>query len=721
MFVPTALPPSTEEGLRRRSDRLLANCFLVSLALHLALGALLASLRWSQPVSPPRFTEVRLIRRVPSVPLRPGRRPQPVHVVMQPKDLSLYLHNGTPAPPRRRARRGRRSRRARPAPMLASRPVESAGDLGAGGDGANAPEAGPFAASGRTATAPPLPGGERPGRRGRARHTGDGSARPRARRIARLAHARRDTPSNRERSTAPRVAAAPAPIRSASVPAVPQPIRMARRASPRGDESLPARADTEPDVPILPARRPETEPVAHRTAPPAGDRQVARLPERLPSVDAGPPVLTGPDTAKESVTDVPSPVRVRAEREERREPDLDPRISSGRGTAADEALPGPGLATTAPDERPGARDAFPERRGARQQGRSTAAGAARVRSKDGHVPDLSGDDTRDAGPAGRGDAGSAPGGAPARSERRGDAAAKRDAEDGAEEGGPQRFGRRSGGRGGGDGVEGKGDRGDGPGTAKRGSGSGGDDDAEGDLGLPGGGGRGEGDGGPGGESGGPGGAGGRGLPAKPDAGGVYVSTTGRYTLPGAVTGSDYMFHVNALTKILDEINSRTRLRVRLGRQYLRIRPGGFQRAPVVVFTGHRAFALNDEQRLALRQYVEGGGMIWADLANAPFDDSFRDEMERIFGHRPAPLSPGHTIYRSFYVLDGVPPGDLGSTAPFEGIAVGDRLAVVITPNRYFGAVTGPPHVTEAVQEGAFRVAVNIYVYAAAHYRAGQDD
>jgi hypothetical protein len=454
--------------------------------------------------------------------------------------------------------------------------------------------------------------------------------------------------------------------------------------------------------------------VARRLPVPSGDKRLARLPEHLPSQDVAPDVITGPDSSANRVETAaePEPVRVRAQRQERREPDLDPRVSSGRGAAADESLPGPSLATAAPEEQPGDRDPFRSsgRRGSSRSVRRAPQGASDGQARGARMPELHGNRAGDSAGAARGGAGSTAGSG----EKRGDT------RDGAEDEGPQRFGRRPGGRAGGDDAEGAGDRGAGPGKARRGEGPG-DEDGEGDLGLPGGGGQGAGDGGPGSDGGGPGGAGGRGLPAKPEAGGVYVSTTGRYLLPGAVTGSDYMFHVNALNKILDEINSRTRLRVRLGRQYLRIRPGGFRRAPVVVFTGHRAFQLNDEQRLALRQYVEGGGMIWADLANAPFDDSFRDEMEQIFGHRPTPLAAGHTIYRSFYVLNGIPAGDLGGAAPFEGIAVGDRLGVVITPNRYFGAVTGPPHVTEEVQEGAFRVAVNIYVYAAAHYRAEQDD
>lgn len=725
MYVPTALPPSIEEGMRRRPDRLLAACFLVSLVFHVALGGLLMCLRWSRPVPPPRFTEVRLIHRAPSGPLRaPRRLPAAPRVAARPKNLSLYLHDGRSAPPRRRSRRGRRSRAAQ---MLASRPVAEPGDLGAGGDGAApAPTAGPISAGGGAASvAPPVPGGEHPGRRGRARRVGEGSAPHRVRSVTRPARARSSAGSRRLLAAVPPSVtppspspAEPDPLRAApglrSAQERPQPIRLARRPSLRADERLPAQKDAEPDVPMAPARRTETEPVARRGEAPSADDRLARLPEHLPSQDAGPQVVTGPESAPDHVATPaePSPVRVSPRREARREPEIDPRVSSGRGAAADETLPGPALASAAPDEQPGNRDAFRARprESASHRDRSTPRTTG-GRKDGGHVPDLSGEDARESGPAGRGAA--SPDGSGGAARKQGDAEAEGD-------GGAQRFGRRAGGRAGGDSPAGTGDQDAGPGKARRSDGAG-DDDGEGDLGLPGGGGRGEGDGGPGGDTGGPGGAGGRGLPAKPEAGGVYVSTTGRYLLPGAVTGSDYMFHVNALNKILDEINSRTRLRVRLGRQYLRIRPGGFGRAPVVVFTGHRAFTLNDEQRLALRQYVEGGGMIWADLSNAPFDDSFRDEMERIFGRRPTPLGSGHTIYRSFYVLNGIPQGDLGGAAPFEGIAIGDRLGVVITPNRYFGAVSGPPHVTEEVQEGAFRVAVNIYVYAAAHYRAGQDE
>lgn len=202
--------------------------------------------------------------------------------------------------------------------------------------------------------------------------------------------------------------------------------------------------------------------------------------------------------------------------------------------------------------------------------------------------------------------------------------------------------------------------------------------------------------------------------------GVYVSTTGRFTLPGAIYQGDFQYHSRSLRKLMDELNSRTKVKVQLGGQYESIAPGSFQKAPVVVFSGHKAFELTDEQRKVLKEYVDRGGMVWADLSHSAFDASFRNEMEKTFGRAPSPLPSGHAIYRSFYILHGPPPSDLGDDAPFEGISVGDRLGVVITPNRYLSAVAHTSGVSEEVQEGAIQAVVNIYMYAAGNYRAVKD-
>jgi hypothetical protein len=201
--------------------------------------------------------------------------------------------------------------------------------------------------------------------------------------------------------------------------------------------------------------------------------------------------------------------------------------------------------------------------------------------------------------------------------------------------------------------------------------------------------------------------------------GVYISTTGNFTLPGA----DYRGarrDSTALRKLMDELNSRTKVRVQLGGRYEPIARGSFNRAPVVVFTGLMAFELSDDQRQVLKEYVESGGMVWADYTRTKFDSSFRNEMEKIFGRAPATLPSGHAVYRSFYLLSGPPQGDLGNDDPFQGIIVGDRLGVIVTPNRYFSAISRSSSITEDVKEGAIQAVVNIYMYAAGNYNATRD-
>jgi hypothetical protein len=265
------------------------------------------------------------------------------------------------------------------------------------------------------------------------------------------------------------------------------------------------------------------------------------------------------------------------------------------------------------------------------------------------------------------------------------------------------------------GADGDGD-GEGDGKGKGRDGGSGDGDGKG-VGLPGG--DGGGDDGPGRDGGD--GDSGSSFKGRHEPTGVYVDTTGKFTLPGAIYDGDYRYNSQALRRIMDELNSRTKVKVQLGGQYQSIAPGSFRNAPVVVFTGHKQFELTDEQRKVLKEYVDKGGMIWADLSHAAFDDSFRGEMEKIFGRPPTRLSSSHPIYKSFYVLHGPPPSDLGSADPFEGISVGDRLGVIITPNRYFSTVTRGLNASEEAQEAATQAVVNIYMYAAANYKAVKEN
>src|SRR5204863_7235447 len=111
--------------------------------------------------------------------------------------------------------------------------------------------------------------------------------------------------------------------------------------------------------------------------------------------------------------------------------------------------------------------------------------------------------------------------------------------------------------------------GEGSGRGKGRSGGTGDGDGKG-VALPGGG---------GGDDDGPGRDGGDGdadstfRKGRREPTGVYVDTTGNFTLPGAIYDGDYRYNSLALRKIMDKLNSRTKVKVQLGGQYQSSAPG----------------------------------------------------------------------------------------------------------------------------------------------------
>ena len=101
-----------------------------------------------------------------------------------------------------------------------------------------------------------------------------------------------------------------------------------------------------------------------------------------------------------------------------------------------------------------------------------------------------------------------------------------------------------------------------------------------------------------------------------------------------------------------------------------------------------------------------------------FDACFRSEMIKTFGSAPTTIPMGSLVYNAFFRLKTIPSGDYGDHSLFEGIPSpdGSRYAVVITPNRYFAAMDGPPHVAARVQQQAFQVGTNIFMYAVRNYQ-----
>ena len=149
-----------------------------------------------------------------------------------------------------------------------------------------------------------------------------------------------------------------------------------------------------------------------------------------------------------------------------------------------------------------------------------------------------------------------------------------------------------------------------------------------------------------------------------------------------------------------------------------VRPGdddiyGF---PLVYLNGHGAIEFSDEQARHLREWMEAGGMLWAD-DNYGLDQAFRRELHRLFPHRELRELPNdHELYRSFYRMPGLPKIHEHDANPPRGFALysEDRLCV-------FYAVESNPsdgwadpdvhHDPPAKREAALQIGTNIIVYA----------
>lgn len=173
-----------------------------------------------------------------------------------------------------------------------------------------------------------------------------------------------------------------------------------------------------------------------------------------------------------------------------------------------------------------------------------------------------------------------------------------------------------------------------------------------------------------------------------------------------------------------ELRQRTSVETRLEPTRVRLDDPHVFDTPLLYLAGERAFpAWSEAEVTGLRRFVEFGGFVLLDDAaptQAGFDSSIRRELSRAFGATAlTPLAQNHTIYRSFYLLNG-PTGRVEGPKGVEAVMRGGRAAVIYTRADLGGALDRDNlgnylHAVEpggeAQRETAIRFAVNLVVYA----------
>jgi hypothetical protein len=191
------------------------------------------------------------------------------------------------------------------------------------------------------------------------------------------------------------------------------------------------------------------------------------------------------------------------------------------------------------------------------------------------------------------------------------------------------------------------------------------------------------------------------------------------------TGGNPSPRPNSARRLAWEVRQRTSVETRLESTQIRLSDPRVFDAPLLYFSGDRAFpALSDPEVQGLRRFVDYGGFVIIDDASPAddtgFDSSVRRMLTRAFGAQAlARVDDKHVVYRSFYLVSR-PVGRIEGPAYLEGIERAGRLAVVYSRHDLGGAyerdnLGNYAHAvvpgSERQRELAFRLGVNLILYA----------
>jgi len=184
-------------------------------------------------------------------------------------------------------------------------------------------------------------------------------------------------------------------------------------------------------------------------------------------------------------------------------------------------------------------------------------------------------------------------------------------------------------------------------------------------------------------------------------------------------GGDWYANPSGLPNLLREIGVRTGLPVATRPAQTQLTSPDLWTYPYLYLTGHGNVRFTEEEVRLLRRYLASGGFLHAD-DNYGMDESFRREIRRVFPeYQLSEIPADHPVFHSFYDFPrGMPKIHLhdGKPAQAFGIFHEGRLVVFYSYETDLGngwedadRHNDPPEIREA----AFRMGVNLFVYALA--------
>ncbi|HEU4335439.1 MAG TPA: DUF4159 domain-containing protein [Candidatus Eisenbacteria bacterium] len=202
--------------------------------------------------------------------------------------------------------------------------------------------------------------------------------------------------------------------------------------------------------------------------------------------------------------------------------------------------------------------------------------------------------------------------------------------------------------------------------------------------------------------------------------GVRPDLTGGFTIARLkyTGGGDWYSDETSLRNLLRTLRARGDVRVAQEKEAVvtAIDPELWN-YPMLFMTGHGNVKMSDDERKALRAYLDNGGFLWAD-DNFGLDPSFRALMKQVYPDAALTELPfSHTLYRAPNVFAGGPPKiheHDGGKAQVFALHRNGRIVVLYTYNTDIGNGIEDPGIHDDKPEKrdlAMRFAVNIAMLA----------
>lgn len=181
-------------------------------------------------------------------------------------------------------------------------------------------------------------------------------------------------------------------------------------------------------------------------------------------------------------------------------------------------------------------------------------------------------------------------------------------------------------------------------------------------------------------------------------------------------GGDWYAGPSMLVNLSKRLHADLGLPVCADERAVTLLDGNLYDFPILFMTGHGNVSFSDEERKVLREYLQRGGLLFAD-DNYGMDTSFRREMKALFpNHAMAALPNAHPVFSAFYDFpNGLPKIHQhdGKRATAYGIVVEGRTVVFYSYEcdlgngwEDVGTYADPPELHEA----ALRMGVNVVAW-----------